>query len=64
MGNEWQTTYPASEPPTQAIAAGANAGAFPALMLPLGALGVDGGGDGLLTMAKYGMSCFRQLYRS
>jgi len=26
--------YPASEPPTQAIVAGVNAGAFPALALP------------------------------
>jgi len=41
---------PASEPPTQAIIAGVNAGAFPALVLPRAP---DGGvGEGLFRMAK------------
>lgn len=44
--------YPASEPPTQAMVAGVNAGAFPALLLPRAP---DGGvGEGLFRIAKWG----------
>jgi len=42
--------YPASEPPTQAIVAGVNAGAFPALALPRAPDG--GAGEGLFRIAK------------
>lgn len=50
--------YPASEPPTQAMEAGVNAGAFPALRKAraLGVVGVvevaEGGGLGLFRIAK------------
>jgi hypothetical protein len=44
------SAYPASEPPTQAIVAGVNAGALPALALPRASDG--GGGEGLFKMAK------------
>lgn len=50
-GNEaYDHAYPANEPPTQAMVAGANAGAFPALVLP-GAPD-KGVGEGLFRMAK------------
>jgi len=42
--------YPANEPPTHAMVAGVNAGAFPALVLPRAP---DGGvGEGLFRMAR------------
>lgn len=55
-------TDPASEPPTQAIEAGVNAGAFPAFRNArvVGVVGVVagafGGGLGLFRMAKCGVS--------
>jgi hypothetical protein len=46
----YDVTDPASDPPTQAIVAGENAGDFPALFAALSE--VDGAGDGLFKMAK------------
>jgi hypothetical protein len=51
-GLAYDHAYPASEPPTQAMVAGVNAGAFPALVL---AGAPDKGvGEGLFRMAKQG----------
>lgn len=62
-----EVTYPANEPPTQAIHAGVKAGALPAMVgffcedsesfFPLGGLG-------LLRIAKWDESCLRGAYRS
>ncbi len=46
-------TDPANDPPTQAIVAGLKDGAFPALALALAV--TEGGGEGLLRIAKYGI---------
>lgn len=56
MGKDMnEATYPASEPPTQAIHAGVNAGALPAALdffcTDLASLS-SFGGSGLLRMAK------------
>jgi len=62
-----QVTYPANEPPTQAIHADVKAGALPAT---LDFFGADPesffslGGSGLLKIAKCGRSCLRDAYRS
>ena len=62
-----RVTYPANEPPTQAIHAGVKAGAVPAA---LGFFGPDSespcslGGSGLLRIAICGKSCLRGAYRS
>lgn len=47
-------TDPANEPPTHAMVAGENAGAFPAFATALAV--VAAGGLGLFKMAKYGSS--------
>ena len=49
-------TYPARDPPTHASTAGENAGALPALAFARSEDNVDTCGEGLLRIAKYGMS--------
>lgn len=51
-------TYPARDPPTQGIAAGVNAGPFPALPV------AEADGDGLLTIAMCGANGRRGPYGS
>ena len=54
--------YPAKDPPIQAMVAGENAGALPALAPAR--VEVGGGGDGLLRMAKSFVNGRRTAYRS
>ena len=55
-------TYPASEPPTQAIMLGENAGALPEFAPAV--VDAGGGGDGLFRMAMCGVRERSERYRS
>lgn len=55
-------TDPANDPPIHESVAGVNAGALPTLAAAREVSA--GGGDGLLTIAKYGMRKRSELYRS